>query len=152
MRQLYVTTGGKYPELLGILSEVKPASNTDPFCSDSEYMFEYTLGSEFPVRGKRTVRILGFEDPKATYVEPSVHRTIISRFTPPENCRPFFKAALEQYGMKKYDEWEWIKIQGDSGYLLNLYETLPEKTIAFQKIPILNKESTVVAEGGALCL
>jgi hypothetical protein len=137
MRQLYVTTGGGGPELLGILSEVKPASNTDPFCSDSEYMFEYTLGNEFPVRGRRTVRILGFEDPEATYVEPFVHRTIISEFTPPENCRPFFKAALEQYGMKEYDEWEWIKIQGKSSDSLNLYEVLPENTIIFHKYPKL---------------
>ena len=136
MRQLYVTAGGMEPELLGVLSEVTPASNEDPFHSDGTYMFKYTIGGKFH---KPWMKISKLDNPEGVYVGDSVFHSILRQVLPSGNFKPFLAEALKQFGMPEYDEWEWLRnhCHGSTSRLIQIFETLPENTVAFQEIPKL---------------
>lgn len=124
MRKMYVCSrpikeadGNCYRHLLGILSQDE----------NKNYQFEYALGDE---QNNNNLLLPFFPDANKIYNDHDT-RLLLDEYLPSENDTPFINQIVKQAGLKKYDEWEWLRTfePVDENSETILYETLPDNVI-----------------------
>ena len=124
MRKMYVCSrpikeadGNYYRHLLGILSQDE----------NKNYQFEYALGDE---QDNNSLLLPFFPDANKIYNDHDT-RLLLDEYLPSENDTPFINQIIKQAGLKKYDEWEWLRMfePVDENSETILYETLPDDVI-----------------------
>lgn len=124
MRKMYVCSrpikeadGNYYRHLLGILSQDE----------NKNYQFEYALGNE---QDNNSLLLPFFPDANKIYNDHDT-RLLLDEYLPSENDTPFINQIIKQAGLKKYDEWEWLRTfePVDENSETILYETLPDDVI-----------------------
>jgi hypothetical protein len=150
MRQLYVCTNAfscknifpdvteeneLRPRLIGVLRELRRGLSPT---WHGKYEFEYTIGGEFK---EPCLWLSGLHDPNKIYNNKEIAHLLYTWLPP----KPYsgerkmwcedMKEVLQDAGMSKYNEWEWLKhfnAIGPQEYAY-LYETLPKGIIRYDK-------------------
>ena len=133
MRKMYVcsrpikNTDGEYRRhLLGILTQN----------DNKTYQFEYKLGDDCD---NTNLLLPFFPDANKIYDDHDT-RLLLDDYLPSENDTPFIAQIIQQAGLKKYDEWEWLCAFEpiDENSETKLYETLPEDIIIHDAAVLAN--------------